>query len=414
MNLKYGLKNAFIGLRTNKSRSILTILGIVIGITAIILIMSIGHGAESLILGEISSMGAETVVIRPGQEPKGASDFAGTMFSDSLKTRDIEAIKKKSNVPDLLDVSPAVVVTGSVSYRGETYRPLIYGWSAEFFGEMFDIYPEKGVYFTEFDIKQRASVAVIGPKVKKELFGESDALGKNIKIRNRNFKIIGIFPEKGQSAFFDINDVVLLPYTTAQSYLLGIDYYHEVMARAKNYEDVDKMVYDIEATLREMHNITDPDKDDFFIVTQDDMVDSIKSIMGILTAFLSFVVAISLVVGGIGIMNIMLVSVTERTREIGLRKSVGATEKDILTQFLLESITLTALGGIIGILLGFLLSLAASFGLSYALNVEWAFSFPLLAVFLGLGVSVFVGIVFGLYPARAASKKNPIEALRYE
>jgi len=311
-------------------------------------------------------------------------------------------------------VSPAVVVTGSVSYRGETYRPLIYGWSAEFFGEMFDIYPEKGVYFTEFDIKQRASVAVIGPKVKKELFGESDALGKNIKIRNRNFKIIGIFPEKGQSAFFDINDVVLLPYTTAQSYLLGIDYYHEVMARAKNYEDVDKMVYDIEATLREMHNITDPDKDDFFIVTQDDMVDSIKSIMGILTAFLSFVVAISLVVGGIGIMNIMLVSVTERTREIGLRKSVGATEKDILTQFLLESITLTALGGIIGILLGFLLSLAASFGLSYALNVEWAFSFPLLAVFLGLGVSVFVGIVFGLYPARAASKKNPIEALRYE
>jgi len=414
MSIRYLIKTAFLAIKTNKSRSGLTILGIVIGITAIILIMSIGQGAESLILGQISGMGAETIVIRPGREPKGPTELGETLFSDSLKSRDIEALKKKENVPGLRDIAPAVVVPGSVSYKRETYKATIWGWSAEFMGEIMGIYPEKGKFFTETDIRQKAKVALIGQKVKEELFGNGEAIGKNIKIRGKNFRVIGVFSKGGRSSFFDIDEIVLLPYTTAQSYLLGIDYFHEVTVRAKSYKEVPRVVADIKATLREMHNITNPEKDDFFVVTHDDMINRIKSVMGALTAFLTSVVAISLVVGGIGIMNIMLVSVTERTREIGLRKALGATNSDILIQFLIEAVVLTLFGGLIGILLGFILSFASSIVLSKILAAEWSFSFPISAVFLGLGVSGFVGLLFGLYPARAASKKNPIEALRYE
>jgi len=228
MSIRYLIKTAFLAIKTNKSRSGLTILGIVIGITAIILIMSIGQGAESLILGQISGMGAETIVIRPGREPKGPTELGETLFSDSLKSRDIEALKKKENVPGLRDIAPAVVVPGSVSYKRETYKATIWGWSAEFMGEIMGIYPEKGKFFTETDIRQKAKVALIGQKVKEELFGNGEAIGKNIKIRGKNFRVIGVFSKGGRSSFFDIDEIVLLPYTTAQSYLLGIDYFHEV------------------------------------------------------------------------------------------------------------------------------------------------------------------------------------------
>lgn len=178
MSIFSSLKIALVGLRTNKSRSALTILGIVIGITSIILMMSIGQGAENLILNEIGGLGAETIVIRPGREPSGPSDFGDTLFADSLKVRDIEALKRKSNVPDLVDIMPTVIVPGSVAYQGETFRPTIFGGVAEFFSETFNVYPEAGVLFDESDVRQRASVAVIGSRVKDELFGLSDAVGK--------------------------------------------------------------------------------------------------------------------------------------------------------------------------------------------------------------------------------------------
>ena len=414
MNINHSFKTAYDGLCSNRSRSFLTMLGIIIGIAAIILIVSIGKGAEQLILTQVEGMGADMIIIRPGQQPTGPSDIADTLFSDSLTKGDIEALKKKNNVPDMVSIAPSVMVTGSVSYRGETYRPMMFGWSAEFMSDMFNIYPERGMLFGEEEIEQLARVVVIGSKVEEELFGEDSALGKKIKIRDQNFRVIGIFPAHGQAMFFNIDEVVLIPYSTAQTYLLGINHYHEVMLRVTDPENIDRAIYDIETTLRERHNISDPDDDDFYIESQQGVVDQIGTILSVLTLFLSSVVAISLVVGGIGVMNIMLVSVTERTKEIGLRKAVGATNDDILFQFLIESTMLTFAGGILGIALGATLALLASAALSYVLNDPWRFSFPVSAALLGVAVSAAVGIVFGLYPARKASKKSPIEALRYE
>lgn len=414
MRLKHKFKIALAGLQTNKSRSALTILGIVIGIAAIILVMSLGEGAKELILSEIQGMGAETIVIRPGREPKGPTDIAETIFSDSLKNRDVEALRRKSNVPGIVDVAPAVIVTGNASYLGETYKPFILGWSAEFLVDFLRLYPDQGEVFSENDIRQRASVAIIGSKVKNELFGDSDAVGQNITIKDRKFRVVGVYAPKGQLAFFNVDDLVLIPYTTAQSYLLGIDHYHEIIARAASADLVDQSVRDIRLTLRESHNITDPSKDDFFIVTQQGLVDQVKIITQTFTAFLSMVIAISLVVGGIGIMNIMLVSVTERTREIGLRKAIGATNKDILIQFLLESVLLTLAGGLIGVVTGLGLSFGISLILGKFLGINWQFLIPLAGIFLGIGVSGLIGVTFGLYPARQASKKDPIESLRYE
>ncbi|OGH76762.1 MAG: hypothetical protein A2469_01905 [Candidatus Magasanikbacteria bacterium RIFOXYC2_FULL_40_16] len=414
MKIKQTFRVALASLKTNKLRSTLTILGIVIGITSIMIVMSVGNSAEKMILGEIGGMGPEIIVIRPGRQPKGPSDFAETLLSNSLTVRDIEALSKKSNVPFLADIAPSVIVPGGVSYGGETYQGMNFGWSAEMMADMFDIIPEEGQFFTEDDIKQKASVAVIGSKVKKELFGDSDAIGKNIKIKNRNFRVVATLEPKGQVSFFNVDEMILLPYSTAQSYLLGVDYYHEVIAMAETPELVEATVRDIEITLRESHSITDSSKDDFYIVTQEGMVEQITSIIGILTAFLSVVVAISLLVGGIGIMNIMFVSVTERTREIGLRKAIGATKKDILSQFLIEAVLLTGFGGFIGIVLGAILSFGASIGVGQALGSKMGFVFPWSAAAMGLAVSAFVGLVFGLVPAKKAANKDAIEALRYE
>jgi putative ABC transport system permease protein len=414
MLLKDAIQTALNGLHSNRTRSALTILGIVIGISSIILIASTGNMAEGVIVGELGGLGAETIVIRPGKEPSGPSDIAETLFADSIKQREVDALLKKSNVPNIVDAAPAVFAVGSASYRGETYKPFIFGFPAEFMMDMFDLEVEEGVAFDKRDTQSKAQVIMIGSKVKKELFGEESAVGKSIQIKGKKFRVVGVFAQRGQVIFFNVDELALIPYTTVQAYLTGTKHFNEVIAKAESPELVDRAVYDIEQTLRELHNITDPEKDDFYVQTQQGLVDQIQSIIGVLTLFLSLVVAISLVVGGVGIMNIMLVSVSERTKEIGLRKAVGATKKDIRTQFLLEASILTGLGGIIGVVLGILFSVIASFAIAKFLSVGFIFSFPFLASFLGIGSSVLVGIVFGLYPAIKASKKSPIEALRYE
>ncbi|MBI2035787.1 MAG: ABC transporter permease [Candidatus Liptonbacteria bacterium] len=414
MNIHHTLKIAVSGVTTHKSRSALTILGIVIGITGIMLMVSIGSGAENLILGEIGGLGAETIIIRPGREPSGPSDVGATLFADSLKSRDVELLRRKSNVPDLVDIMPILIIPGSVAYKNETYSPQIFGGSIEFFANAFNLALEAGSFFDDADIREKASVAVIGSKVKDELFGPSDAVGESITIKNKKFRVQGVLAKRGQASFVNFDEVVLVPYTTAQTYLLGTDYYHEVMVKASSPEAVGRAVQDIEATLRESHNITDPDKDDFFVVTQQGAIDQIKTIINALTTFLSSVVAIALVVGGIGVMNIMLVSVTERTREIGLRKALGATNKDILRQFLLEAVILTGVGGLIGIALGAVFGFVASIILTEYANLDWDFVFPISAAILGITVSALVGLVFGIYPASQAAKKSPMEALRYE
>jgi len=406
------IRSASRALRANIARTLLTVLGIVIGITAIILVMSIGDGAESLILGQIEGLGSRTIIIEPGREPQGPSDFS-EVYTDSLKDRDLVAIEDEANVQGLTDTAPLIIQVVTVSHDDESKRLTVYGTS-ERFTDIMDIRAEDGVLISEDDVRRDASVAILGSDVRKDLFGESDAVGETVKIKDRTYTVIGTVESKGQVGFLDVDGMVVVPYTTAQQYISGTSHFSAIFARADHEDNVPRITRDIELTLREMHGIDDPEKDDFHVTTQADATEMVQLITSILTALLASVAAISLIVGGIGIMNIMLVTVSERTREIGLRKALGATDGDVLTQFLFESVILTGLGGGIGILLGAGLSFLVSVVLSQALDVEWVFTFPVSAALLGLGVSSAIGLIFGLYPARQAAKKSPIEALRNE
>ncbi len=415
MRIKDVFKIAVLGIRAHKSRSALTVLGIVIGVTAVTLVVSIGRGAENLVLNQVASLGSRTIGIVPGKEPKGPTDpsLVHTLYGDSLKAREVEAIEKKSNVPHAAEVMPIVFGIETVSHKGETFRPMILGGSP-LVTNIFDVYPEEGTFFTEDDVKNRAAVAIIGKRVKEELFGEREAVGEKIRIGGSTLKIVGVSPPKGQVLFFNFDETVIIPYTFAQQYIFGIKYFNRVIVQVDSEENIPRTVYDIEITLRALHNITDPENDDFFVSTQAEIAETLKSITGALTLFLASVAAISLIVGGIGIMNIMLVSIAERTKEIGLRKAVGATENNILLQFLFEAVTLTILGGLIGVLIGFLLLFGITFALAELVSAEWKFVFPADAAVVGIIVSLVIGLVFGLFPARAAAKKDPIEALQHE
>jgi putative ABC transport system permease protein len=239
-------------------------------------------------------------------------------------------------------------------------------------------------------------------------------VGKVIKINGKSFRVSGVLPDKGQVLFFDVGELVIVPYTTARAYLAGTPYYNEVWVQVSDVSRVNETVRDIELTMRELHNITNPDKDDFYIMTQESLLNQVSSIIDILTVAVAAIAAIALVVGGVGIMNIMLVSVTERTREIGLRKAIGATGGDILKQFMIEAMMLTGAGGVLGALFGMLIAYLLSVGLSTQLGVAWGTGIKLANIGLGVGVSVAVGLVFGVVPALRASQKQPIEALRYE
>lgn len=412
MKLRHQWATALASLKANRSRSALTILGIVIGITAIMLVMSLGAGAQRLILSQIEGMGPRTIVVIPGREPTGPND-AAQIFSDSLKERDLELIRRRENVPSAEMIVPVLFGGESAAYSSETFRLTIFGASPQI-ADTFDLPVAEGSWFTDEDVRSRADVVVIGSKVEDELFGEASGLGERVKIKGRSFRVIGVLPAKGQVSFFNFDETAVIPYTTGQQYVFGIKHFHRFIVTARTDDDIRPTVRDLQLTLRESHGITDPTKDDFFVQTQVDLAARFGAITGVLTLFLTSMAAISLLVGGVGIMNIMLVAVTERTREIGLRKALGATDGNILTQFLLEAVALTATGGLIGITLGSLLAWLAAFVLTRYAALGWIYTFPWTAAAMGLGVSAGVGLVFGLYPAKSAASKSPIEALRYE
>lgn len=412
MRLQYSLKTALSGILLHKKRSLLTILGIIIGISSIMVIMGIGQSANDLVIGEIQAIGSNTLVLVPGKEPSGPSDFA-SFLQDSIKEKDIEALKNKNNVPGLKDLSPHVFVVGNIHYGNEAANATVIG-SADIVADILGVQPDVGVFFSQDSISLKESVIVIGKNIREELFGSQNPIGQKVKVKNRNFRVIGLLPDSGASVFANVDDLAFIPYTTAQLYLTGTDHFNEVIIRVEDDANIDRTVRDIEATMREQHDIDNPEDDDFRVQSQEDIIETVGIVTDILTAVLSAVAAISLVVGGIGIMNMMLVTVTERTKEVGLRKAVGAKEEDILQQFLWESILLTGVGGVIGILLGLIFSYIIAVILTVAVGVSWDFSVPVVAVILGIGSSVLVGVVFGIYPARKAARKNPIEALRYE
>lgn len=411
MRFKHSFKTAYRGLEQNRARSLLTILGIVIGVTAIILVMSLGQGAQNLIIDQVKGMGTRTIIVGGGREPSGPSD-AGQIFNDSLKKRDLEALERRENTPNVKHVMPLVFGASSAAYESDTFNLTIYGASS-LMEKIFDMPIKTGAFFTDEDIRARAKYVVIGNKVKTELFGAGDAVGQVIKMKGYNFRVIGVLTERGQD-LFNFDEAAIIPYTTAQDYVLGVKHFNRLIAEAQSEALINDAAQEIKLTLRESHDISRTEKDDFFVITQVDLAGRLSAITSVLTIFLAAVAAISLVVGGIGIMNIMLVSVTERTKEIGLRKALGATYRNILTQFLLEAVILTSMGGVIGIFMGAFLSFGISQAITKFAGIAWAYNFPVSAAILGLCVSSLIGLIFGLYPARAAAKKSPIEALRYE
>ena len=413
MKLRATIIMAAVGLSTNKTRSALTILGIVIGITSIIIVMSMGQSAQNLILGEVQSLGPTNIFVIPGKQPKGFDGGAATLLQDSLIERDIQDLGKKENVPNSTKVTGMVFSPVVASFESETYSTMILGGDATLAG-IWNLQVANGSEISDEDISTKSSNVVIGYKIAESLFGLSDPVGEKIKVKDRYYRVIGILEPKGQSPFVNFDEAILAPVTTVQQYVMGIKHYQRVIVIADNIDHIPDVVSDIKAVLRANHGIDNPDNDDFFIQTQADLANTIGTITDVLTILLGSVAAISLIVGGIGIMNIMFVSVTERTREIGLRKAIGATNKDILTQFLVEAIILTVSGGLVGILFGSILSFLATIAIKQFGGISFPFSFSYLGAFLGVSVSSAIGFIFGIFPARKAAQKSPIEALRYE
>jgi len=411
MQLRDTIKTAFAGLVVHKSRSVLTILGIVIGITSITIVMSVGEGAQSYILGEIHRFGPNNVFILPGKFPTGPTSGMGSLLNDSLKLEDIKDLELKNNVPQAVKVVPFVFGSVPVSFENELQRMMVMG-SVPQSQEIFNLEVERGRYFDQFDLDSHARVAVIGSTIAEDYFGTIDPLRHKLKIKGFNFEVVGVLASKGQGSFINYNKSVLTPYTSIQTDVLGIKYFQRVAVEAESEEAIPAVIEDIKRVLRDNHNISDPDKDDFTIQTQEDIAQRVGTITGILTVLLASVAAISLIVGGVGIMNIMFVSVTERTKEIGLRKALGATNRNILAQFLVEAAVLTISGGIVGIAAGVVLTYGATVAVQRFAEINFPFSFSVNGMILGIVVSTSIGLIFGIFPARHAAQKQPVEALR--
>lgn len=406
-------------MRANKSRTALTLLGLVIGIMTVIIVYAAGEGIRGLVLGQVESFGTDTVYTEikvPTNKTGSAGDsssntaLASGVQVTTLTNDDVEAI---SQLPNIEQGYGAMLSQEQVSYGNELRRAFILGAGADYITIDAGSTISEGRFFTESEDRGLATVAVIGEGMKEKLFGESDPLGKTIKLRNESFTVIGVMAPRGAVMFMNFDDYVYVPIRTLQKKLMGISYVAYAVHQLENAQASEETAEEIRYLMRERHEITDPIKDDFRVTTMVESLEMLGTITNALTLLLLGIVAISLVVGGVGIMNIMYVSVTERTMEIGLRKAVGASYSNILRQFLIEAILITVMGGIIGSLLGtgiaYLISLVAS-----QLGLDWHFAIPVQAYVVAIGFSIVCGIIFGVTPARSAAKLDPIEALRAE
>lgn len=389
----------------------MTTLGIIIGIAALVLIVSLGKSAQSSIAYQIQKLGINLIGVLPGKAEKGKPPLQ--LFSSSeltsLKYEDAKAIKK---LPGVAGVCAFVRGSAEVSYLNETKNILFSGVDPSY-TLVESVYPEKGRFFTERENESMERVAVLGNELADDLFGNSDPIGKKIKINGLSFKVIGIMPKRGKILFFDLDNHLFLPIRTAQKEILGINYISLIRAKAESESKIPEVASLIEKTLRYRHQIKDVKKEDFTVRSASEMLDVFNKIINALKIFLALIAGVSLIVGGIGISSVMYVIVDERIREIGLRKAVGARNSDILWQFLVESMALTLIGGIIGILLGILGELLISL-VTGRFDLIWPFEISLPAVFIGFVVSIFIGFVFGFMPAKKASRLSPSEAMRYE
>jgi putative ABC transport system permease protein len=389
----------------NKMRTLLTMLGIVIGIGSVIVMVAVGHGAQSQIEKQIKSLGTNLLIVMPGATQQGGvSQGAGTF--NRLSVEDAEKLKREGMT--LSAVSPVISSRTQLIGPQGNWRTLINGVSTDFL-TIRDWQVSSGEIFTEGDIRSRRTVAVLGATVANALFPGGDPVGSQVQIRSTPFTVVGVLAPKGQNAGgMDQDDVVLVPYTTAQTRLSGNVRIGQILASTFSPGDIPAAQEEIKGIMREAHKLGDGADDDFTVRNQTEIAQAATSTTRVMSGLLAAIASISLLVGGIGIMNIMLVSVTERTREIGIRMSIGARGSDVLTQFLVESIVMSLLGGIIG--------LAAGFGGAALLGhlTGWTTATPASAVLMAVGFSAAVGMFFGYYPARKAAALNPIQALRYE
>lgn len=403
MSFLESLRVSFRSIKANGLRSVLTMLGIIIGVAAVIAMVAIGEGTSASVASQINGLGSNLLIVSPGQATQGRISLgAGSL--NTLTLADAEAIAQKESVSG---VAPSVNGRAQLVWGSSNYSTSLEG-TTESFPEVRNVQVAQGRFFSNFEVKKQFNVAVVGTEIVTNLFGGSNPIGETIQINRIPFTVIGVLKSQGSSGMTNNDDRVLIPVTTAMNRLTGGQYVNSIYVSAASAEQMAQAQADTAETLRTQHNLRPSESDDFRITSQSDILSTAQAVSGSMTALLSGIAAISLIVGGIGVMNIMLVSVTERTREIGIRKAIGAKKRDILRQFLIEAVTLSLLGGVIGILLGIGAALAVSKlgGMATAITIS-----PVLYAFL---TSTAVGVIFGVYPARKAAQLKPIDALRYE
>lgn len=394
-------------LTLNKLRTGLAMLGIVIGIGSVIALISLGQSSQRMIESQIQSLGSNLLTVSPGAQNSGTVRGAAGSAT-SLTNADAEAIKNSTSITTIRNVSPEVTTRQQVIAGRNNTNTQVVGVTPAY-AEVHKISVDTGAFISEQDVSSSKKVVVIGPQVATDLFGEGvNPVGQTLRIKNGTFTIIGVTASKGGSGFFNQDDIIFAPLPVVQKQIMGVTSLGSIALEANSAEVMTQAQDEVGYFLLERHKISDPTAADFSIFSQNDILSTATQATGTFTALLGGIAAISLLVGGIGIMNIMLVTVTERTREIGLRKALGAKKKTVITQFLIEAIVLTFIGGLIGVVIG----IGASLLLSTVLSMPFALSLP--SIGLAIGVSGATGVIFGWYPARKAANLQPIEALRYE
>ncbi|MED3501397.1 ABC transporter permease [Brevibacillus agri] len=405
MSLIECVRISFRSIRANGLRSVLTMLGIIIGVAAVIAMVAIGEGTSSSVASQINGLGSNLLIVSPGQATQGRVSLgAGSL--NTLTLADAEAIAEKESVAD---VAPSVNGRAQIVWGSNNYSSMLEGTTADFL-RVRNAEVAQGRFFTNFEVTRQFNVAVVGTEVVSNLFKDTttNPVGQTVQINRVPFTIIGVLKSQGSSGMTNNDDRILIPITTAMSRLTGGKNVSTIYVSAASSDTMDAAQQDIRQTLRAQHNLRPQAADDFRITSQSDILSTAQEVSSSMTALLSGIAAISLIVGGIGVMNIMLVSVTERTREIGIRKAIGAKRRDILRQFLIEAVTLSLIGGILGIAIGVGAALLISKLGSLATSISLT---PILYAFL---TSSLVGVIFGVYPARKAAQLKPIDALRYE
>lgn len=419
-SIKLALRNLY----GNKARTALSLLGIVIGVTSVILILSLGNGLRGFVVAQVESFGTDIVEIEvkvPQTSQISSQNVASMAGGMQITTLNMEDVEEVAKLPNLGDWYGGILGQQIASYEGENEQTFIFGVSAGMMAADSGAELEKGSFFLEEDDRDLKQVAVLGSKTKELFFPNEEAVGKSIKVGKKKFKVIGVMKERSSAGGFDFNKILYIPVRTLQKKIMGIDHIQFAIFKVNDMDKADQTMEEMRAIMRDRHDIeydNEKDKkdgieDDFAVISIAEAKEILDKVFNVINYLLLALASISLVVGGVGIMNVMYVAVTERTREIGLRKAVGARNRDILWQFIFESIFLTFIGGVVGVVLGIILSGVATYAIS---AYDWGVVFDVSkrSVLLAVGFSMVTGLVFGFYPAKRASQLTPAEAIRKE